>query len=120
MLGLTGPLLPVMSFLGRLPTATIQFGSVLLVARTSGSLAAAGLPTPVLTLLGAAAGATVPLMGPLARARRSGAHEAAVGTALSFESTLDETAFVLGPRLRPRPSRRPPPGRHGSCTAPRE
>lgn len=36
-IGLTGPLLPVMSFLARLPTATIQFGSVLLVARTSGS-----------------------------------------------------------------------------------
>ncbi|MDT0611579.1 hypothetical protein [Streptomyces lancefieldiae] len=40
--GLTGPLLPAVSFLGRLPTATIQLGSVLLVARTSGSLAAAG------------------------------------------------------------------------------
>ncbi|MFI9246745.1 hypothetical protein ACIGXF_30225 [Streptomyces sp. NPDC053086] len=29
---LTGPALPCVSFLGRLPTATIQFGSVLLVA----------------------------------------------------------------------------------------
>lgn len=42
-IGLTGPLLPVVSFLGRLPTAAIRFGSVLLVARTSGSLTAAGL-----------------------------------------------------------------------------
>lgn len=42
-IGLTGPLLPGVSFLGRLPTATIQFGSVLLVARTNGSLAVAGL-----------------------------------------------------------------------------
>ncbi|KUN04920.1 hypothetical protein AQI95_18785 [Streptomyces yokosukanensis] len=153
---LTGPLLPCVSFLGRLPTATIEFGSVLLVTRTSGSLAAAGLtggalalgqvacaplvgrladrhgqrtvvlafslanalavaslvagalaglPTPVLALLGAAAGATVPLVGPLARtrlvalARRAGAPEATVGVALSFESTLDELSFVLGPAL---------------------
>lgn len=155
-IGLTGPLLPVVSFLGRLPTATIQFGSVLLVARTSGSLTAAGLtggalalgqvacgplvgrladrhgqrtvvlffslanalaitalvagalaglPTPLLALLGAAAGATVPLIGPLGRARlvalarRAHAPDATVSTALSFESTLDEISFVLGPAL---------------------
>ncbi|NUT30192.1 MAG: MFS transporter [Streptomyces sp.] len=155
-IGLTGPLLPVMSFLARLPTATIQFGSVLLVARTSGSLAAAGLTggalavgqvacgplvgrladrhgqrtvvlafslanalaiaglvagaltglsTAVLAVLGAAAGATVPQIGPMARARlvalarRSGARETTVGAALSFESTLDEISFVLGPAL---------------------
>ncbi|MFD8273545.1 MFS transporter, partial [Streptomyces flaveolus] len=154
--GLSGPLLPVVSFLGRLPTATIQFGSVLLVARTSGSLAAAGLtggalavgqvacgplvgrladrhgqrtvvllfslanalaiaalvagalarlPTPALAALGAVAGASVPLIGPLARvrlvalARRAGACEPTVGAALSFESTLDEISFVLGPAL---------------------
>ncbi|WP_230885365.1 MFS transporter [Streptomyces spinoverrucosus] len=155
-IGLTGPLLPVVSFLGRLPTATVQFGSVLLVARTSGSLAdagltggalaigqvacgplvgrladrhgqrtvvlafsltnalaiaalvvgaLAGLPAPLLALLGAVAGASVPLIGPLARtrlvalARRSGAPDATVGTALSFESALDEVSFVLGPAL---------------------
>lgn len=154
--GLTGPLLPVVSFLGRLPTATIQFGSLLLVARTSGSLTAAGLtggalaigqvacgplvgrladrhgqrtvvlafslanavaiaalvagalaglPTPVLALLGAAAGASVPLIGPLGRtrlvalARRAKASDETVATALSFESTLDEISFVLGPAL---------------------
>lgn len=155
-IGLTGPLLPVVSFLGRLPTATVQFGSVLLIARTSGSLAAAGLTggalavgqvacgplvgrladrhgqrtvvlvfclvnaiaiaalvagalagaaPPVLALLGAAAGASVPLIGPLARARlvalarRAGAPEPTVSAALSFESTLDEVSFVLGPAL---------------------
>ncbi|MFF4801458.1 MFS transporter [Streptomyces sp. NPDC001351] len=155
-IGLTGPLLPVMSFLGRLPTATIQFGSVLLVARTNGSLAAAGLTggalaagqvacgplvgrladrrgqrtvvlafslanaaaiaalvaaalaglsVALLALLGAVAGATVPLIGPLGRARlvalarRSAAPESTVGAALSFESTLDEISFVLGPAL---------------------
>ncbi|MEU6147217.1 MFS transporter [Streptomyces sp. NPDC047081] len=154
--GLTGALLPVVSFLGRLPTATIQFGSVLLVARTSGSLGAAGLtggalavgqvacgplvgrladrhgqrtvvlafslanavaiaglvagalaglPTPLLALLGAAAGATVPLIGPLGRARlvalarRADAPDTTIGAALSFESTLDEISFVLGPAL---------------------
>lgn len=155
-IGLTGPLLPVVSFLGRLPTATIQFGSVLLVARTSGSLSAAGLtggalalgqvacgplvgrladrhgqrtvvlvfslvnalaiaalvagalsglPTPLLAVLGATAGATVPQIGPLARARlialarRADAPDTTVATALSFESTLDEISFVLGPAL---------------------
>ncbi|WP_261989437.1 MFS transporter [Streptomyces sp. uw30] len=155
-IGLTGPLLPVVSFLARLPTATIQFGSVLLVARTSGSLAAAGLtggalalgqvacgplagrladrhgqrpvvlvfslanalaiaglvagalaglPMGVLAALGACAGATVPQIGPLARARlvalarRAGVRDTAVGAALSFESTLDEISFVLGPAL---------------------
>ncbi|GGX04610.1 MFS transporter [Streptomyces chartreusis] len=155
-IGLTGPLLPVVSFPARLPTATIQFGSVLLVARTSGSLAAAGLTggalavgqvvcgplvgrladrhgqravvlvfslanalaiaglvagalmglaTPFLALLGACAGATVPQIGPMARARlvalarRAGARDATVGAALSFESTVDEISFVLGPAL---------------------
>lgn len=155
-IGLTGPLLPAVSFPGRLPTATIQFGSVLLVARTSDSLAAAGLTggalalgqvtcgplvgrladrhgqrtvvllfawanavaitalvagalaglgAPALALLGAGAGATVPLIGPLARARLvalargAGASEDTVGAALSFESTLDEISFVLGPAL---------------------
>ncbi len=154
MIGLTGPLLPVMSFLARLPTATVQFGSVLLVARTSGSLTAAGLtggalaigqvacgppvgrladrhgqrtvvlafslanalaiaglvagalarlPAAVLAVLGAVAGATVPQIGPMARARlvalarRAGTRESTVGAALSFESTLDEISFVLGP-----------------------
>ncbi|MFG2786435.1 hypothetical protein [Streptomyces sp. NPDC048419] len=165
-IGLTGPLLPVVSFLARLPTATIQFGSVLLVVRTSGSPAAAGLtggapaagqvscgplvgrpadrhgrrtvvlvcclanavaiaalvagalaglPTAALALLGASAGATVPLIGPLGRARpvalarRSGAPETTGGTALSFESTLDETSFVLGPRWSAWPPWSPTP-----------
>ncbi|MEU6419951.1 hypothetical protein [Streptomyces spiralis] len=62
-IGLTGPWLPVLSFLGRLPTATVQFGSVLLVARTSGSLAAAGLTGGALALGQAACG---PLVGRLA------------------------------------------------------
>ncbi|MFF5444094.1 MFS transporter [Streptomyces sp. NPDC012888] len=42
-IALTGPLLPVVSFLARLPVAMAQFGSVLLVAETSGSLATAGV-----------------------------------------------------------------------------
>ncbi|MGG2459430.1 MFS transporter [Streptomyces sp. RGM 3693] len=62
-LALSGPLLPVVSFLGRLPTAMCQLGSVLLVAETSGSLTTAGLVGGAL-----AAGQTVagPLMGRLA------------------------------------------------------
>jgi len=155
-IALTGPLLPVLSFLARLPTATVQFGSVLLVVRTSGSLTAAGLtggalalgqvacgplvgrladrhgqrrvvvafsaanalaitalvtgaltqaPTPALALLGVATGATVPLIGPLGRARLvalargAQSRDSTVATALSFESTLDEISFVLGPAL---------------------
>lgn len=42
-IALTGPLLPLVSFLARLPVAMSQFGSVLLVAETSGSLATAGI-----------------------------------------------------------------------------
>ncbi|WP_406341903.1 MFS transporter [Streptomyces sp. NBC_00648] len=155
-IALTGPLLPVVSFLGRLPTAMCQLGSVLLVAETSGSLATAGLAggalalgqtaggpllgraadrhgqrrvvlaaalinaaavtalvlaalahagTGRLALLGALAGASVPQVGPLARsrtvslARRAGADERTVAAALSFEGTLDEVSFVLGPAL---------------------
>ncbi|MEU7700301.1 MFS transporter [Streptomyces sp. NPDC039028] len=153
-LSLLGPALPVLSFLGRLPTAMCQLGSLLLVAETSGSLATAGLaggalaagqtlggpvvgrlsdrhgqrgtvlaaslanavavtglvsaalahaPTAWLMALGALAGATVPQVGPLARtrsvalARRAGADDRTVGTVLSFEGTLDEVSFVLGP-----------------------
>ncbi|MGW7514955.1 MFS transporter [Streptomyces sp. NPDC054796] len=62
-IGLGGPLLPVVSFLGRLPTAMCQLGTLLLVAETSGSLGAAGLVGGAL-----AAGQTVggPFVGRLA------------------------------------------------------
>lgn len=155
-LALGGPVLPVVSFLGRLPTAMCQLGSLLLVARTSGSLATAGLvggalaagqtvggpllgrladrhgQRPVvlaacwfdafavaalvaaalaragalpLALAGLLAGAGVPQIGPLARTRlvalahRARADDRLVNTALSFEGTLDEMSFVLGPAL---------------------
>ncbi|MCB5165597.1 MFS transporter [Streptomyces bambusae] len=42
-IALTGPLLPLVSFFARLPVAMVQFGTVLLVAETSGSLATAGI-----------------------------------------------------------------------------
>ncbi|MER5888255.1 MFS transporter [Streptomyces sp. NPDC001941] len=153
---LTGPVLPVVSFLGRLPTAMCQLGSLLLVAQTSGSLATAGLASGALAAgqtvggpllgraadrrgqrgvvlaaalvnavavaalvaaalahaatgwlmaLGVLAGASVPQVGPLARtrsvalARRAGADDRTVGAVLSFEGTLDEVSFVLGPAL---------------------
>ncbi|MFI8993731.1 MFS transporter [Streptomyces sp. NPDC053542] len=155
-LATTGPVLPAVSFLGRLPTAMCQLGSVLLVTETSGSLAAAGvaggalaagqtvagpligrladrhgqrpvvlaacwanalavtalvlaalshMATLPLALLGLLAGLTVPQVGPLARTRlvalvrRSGADERTVNAALSWEGTLDEVSFVLGPAL---------------------
>nr|WSW62540.1 MFS transporter [Streptomyces sp. NBC_00998] len=48
-IALTGPLLPLLSFLARLPVAMSQFGSVLLVAETSGSLATAGIVGGILS-----------------------------------------------------------------------
>ncbi|MEU2393191.1 MFS transporter [Streptomyces sp. NPDC007369] len=62
-IALTGPLLPLVSFLARLPVAMTQFGSVLLVAETSGSLATAGVVGGALS-----AGQVVcgPLLGRLA------------------------------------------------------
>ncbi|MFD5617854.1 MFS transporter [Streptomyces yangpuensis] len=49
-IALTGPLLPLVSFLARLPVAMSQFGSFLLVAQTSGSLATAGIVGGTLSL----------------------------------------------------------------------
>ncbi|MFD0356154.1 MFS transporter [Streptomyces sp. NPDC127110] len=62
-IALTGPLLPLVSFFARLPVAMSQFGSVLLVAETSGSLATAGIVGGTLS-----AGQVVfgPLLGRLA------------------------------------------------------
>ncbi|MEU4078837.1 MFS transporter [Streptomyces venezuelae] len=65
--------------------------------------ALAQLSTPWLMGVAALAGASVPQAGPLARtrsvalARRAGADERTVGAVLSFEGTLDEVSFVLGP-----------------------
>ncbi|MFJ8164111.1 MFS transporter [Streptomyces sp. NPDC096136] len=65
-IALTGPLLPLVSFLARLPVAMSQFGSVLLVSATSGSLATAGIVGGTLS-----AGQVVcgPLLGRLADRR---------------------------------------------------
>ncbi|MGW7414855.1 MFS transporter [Streptomyces sp. NPDC054863] len=155
-IGLTGPVLPLVSFLGRLPLAMCQLGTLLLVAETSGSLATAGLvggalaagqtvggpllgraadrrgqrlvvlcatlvnavavtalvlaalartDTVALALIAVVAGGSVPQIGPMSRtrtlalARRKDADERLVGTVLSFEGTLDEVTFVLGPAL---------------------
>ncbi|MFZ3560520.1 MFS transporter [Streptomyces sp. BH055] len=65
-LAATGRPLPVVSFLGRLPVAVIQFGSVLLVTRTSGSLATGGVVACALALGQVAMG---PFVGRLADRR---------------------------------------------------
>ncbi|MFE6753903.1 MFS transporter [Streptomyces sp. NPDC057684] len=65
-LGATGALLPVISFFGRLPVAVIQFGSVLLITRTSGSLATGGAVACALALGQMAMG---PVVGRLADRR---------------------------------------------------
>ncbi|MFG2890852.1 MFS transporter [Streptomyces sp. NPDC048248] len=62
-IALGGPLLSAVSFLGRLPTAMCQLGSLLLVAETSGSLTTAGLVGGALAAGQTAAG---PLIGRLA------------------------------------------------------
>ncbi|MET9959010.1 MFS transporter [Streptomyces sp. NPDC006326] len=62
----------------------------------------AGLPLPVRMALAVAAGLTVPQVGPLARARwarLAGGDEALLGAALSFDTTLDEVGFMVGPAL---------------------
>ncbi|MFD9104253.1 MFS transporter [Streptomyces virginiae] len=62
-IALTGPLLPLVSFLARLPVAMSQFGSFLLVAQTSGSLATAGIVGGALSIGQVLAG---PVLGWLA------------------------------------------------------
>ncbi|MGR4878926.1 MFS transporter [Streptomyces sp. LARHCF249] len=61
-----------------------------------------GLPLAVRMALAVAAGLTVPQIGPLARARwarLAGADKKLLGSALSFDTTLDEVGFMVGPAL---------------------
>lgn len=61
-----------------------------------------GLPLGARAGLAVAAGLTVPQVGPLARARwarLAGDDKALVGAALSFDTTLDEVGFMVGPAL---------------------
>ncbi|MFE7095794.1 MFS transporter [Streptomyces erythrochromogenes] len=61
-----------------------------------------GLPPAALLVLAAAAGLTVPQVGPLARARwarLAGGDKRLLGSALSFDTTLDEVGFMVGPAL---------------------
>ncbi|MFJ7774920.1 MFS transporter [Streptomyces yangpuensis] len=61
-----------------------------------------GLPPAALLALAAAAGLTVPQIGPLARARwarLADGDERLLGSALSFDTTLDEAGFMVGPAL---------------------
>ncbi|WAL98556.1 MFS transporter [Streptomyces sp. Je 1-369] len=88
-LGMTGALLPVVSFLGRLPVAMIQFGSVLLVTETSGSLATGGIVACALALGQVTLG---PFVGRLAdrRGQRS------VVLAFSLVNAVAIAAYTLG------------------------
>ncbi|MEU6294743.1 MFS transporter [Streptomyces erythrochromogenes] len=61
-----------------------------------------GMPPGALLALAAAAGLTVPQVGPLARARwarLAGGDGRLLGSALSFDTTLDEVGFMVGPAL---------------------
>ncbi|MFB7261790.1 MFS transporter [Streptomyces nojiriensis] len=74
-------------------------------AAVLGALVAAvlgGLPLAARIALAVAAGLTVPQVGPLARARwarLAGADKGLLGSALSFDTTLDEVGFMVGPAL---------------------
>ncbi len=96
--------------IGRLTDRHGQRGVVLVASAANAAAvtalvlaALAQLSTPWLMGVAALAGASVPQAGPLARtrsvalARRAGADERTVGAVLSFEGTLDEVSFVLGP-----------------------
>ncbi|MEU7729363.1 MFS transporter [Streptomyces sp. NPDC040724] len=61
-----------------------------------------GLPLAARMALAVAAGLTVPQIGPLARARwarLAGGDKKLLGSALSFDTTLDEVGFMVGPAL---------------------
>ncbi|MFC8128854.1 MFS transporter [Streptomyces sp. NPDC057302] len=91
-IGHTGALLPVISFLGRLPVAMIQFGSVLLVTETSGSLATGGVVACALALGQVTMG---PVVGRLAdrRGQRS------VVLAFSLLNAVAIAVYTLGALL---------------------
>ncbi|MCF3120082.1 MFS transporter [Streptomyces arenae] len=86
---MTGAALPVVSFLGRLPVAMIQFGSVLLVTETSGSLATGGIVACALALGQVTAG---PFVGRLADRRG----QRAVVLAFSLVNAVAIAAYTLG------------------------
>ncbi|MFF1376253.1 MFS transporter [Streptomyces sp. NPDC058308] len=85
----TGALLPVLSFFGRLPVAMIQFGSVLLVTETSGSLATGGIVACALALGQVGLG---PFVGRLADRRG----QRPVVLAFSLANAAAITAYTLG------------------------
>ncbi|MGW6409278.1 MFS transporter [Streptomyces vinaceus] len=61
-----------------------------------------GLPLAAQLAFAVAAGLSVPQVGPLARARwarLAGEDKARLGAALSFDTTLDEVGFMVGPAL---------------------
>ncbi|MFD0412707.1 MFS transporter [Streptomyces sp. NPDC127108] len=91
-LAVTGVALPVVSFLGRLPVAVIQFGSVLLVSRTSGSIATGGAVACALALGQVSAG---PFVGRLADRRG----QRPVVLAFAALNALCVAAYTLGALL---------------------
>lgn len=93
-LAVTGAALLVISFLGRLPVAVIQFGSVLLVSETSGSLATGGAVACALALGQVTAG---PFVGRLADRRG----QRPVVLAFAALNAVAVAACALGALLRP-------------------
>ena len=91
LLALSGPALPVVSFLARLPQAMGQIGTLLLVAETTGSLGRAGLVAGAIAVGQAAGG---PVVGGLAD--RRGQRGVTVATSLA---NMVLTAVLLAAAL---------------------
>ncbi|MFE2523445.1 MFS transporter [Streptomyces sp. NPDC059382] len=87
---------------GHRPVLLVACGANALALFALVSAVLGGLPLPALLALAAAAGLTVPQVGPLARARwarLAGEDRVLKGAALSFDTTLDEVGFMVGPAL---------------------
>lgn len=87
---------------GHRPVLLVACGANAAVLAALVAAVLGGLPLPAEIALAVAAGLTVPQVGPLARARwahLAGEDKALVGAALSFDTTLDEVGFTVGPAL---------------------
>ncbi|MFI1286353.1 MFS transporter [Streptomyces sp. NPDC020858] len=87
---------------GHRPVLLVACGANAVVLFALVAAVLGGLPLAARMALAVAAGLTVPQVGPLARARwarLAGEDKRLLGAALSFDTTLDEVGFMVGPAL---------------------
>jgi hypothetical protein len=108
LLSIAGPTFVLVAFVGRLPLAMSQLGTLLLVSTATGSYGPVGNGAADVVVVGTAAatGLLLPQVGPLARVRwrpltrGTGAHQRRlVDAAFSYEGAADEASFAVGPAL---------------------